>query len=246
MAVMESLMAAKAAYDVGSGVMNWLNAKNKKFELTPQERKARDMARRQAMFGMGSESMQTAANQIRGQAADAAQQVRANAFSGGLENSAISQRQQAKVQQGSEQQLAQLALRIADRNAQFRERASTRAEQINMQLGQRERQFEEARKAQMRQAAFQTGTALFDLAIKSSAAKAANDETILLAKESAQVTESVNKIQNAVASNDLQTVNQALTELGNAEISSIDVVKLLSALFTQIKTILPEPKKEGG
>mgnify|MGYP003111364301 CR=1 FL=1 len=242
MAVMETLMAAKAAYNVGAGVMNWLNAKNKKFELTPQERKAKEMAGRQAALGMGGESMQTAANQIRGQAADAAQQVRANAFRGGLENSAIAQRQQARVQQGSEQQLAQLALRIADRNAQFRERASARSEQINMQIGQRERQFEEARKAQMTQAAFQTGTALFDLGIKAVQAKQANDATIALAKESAQVSESVNKIQSAVADRDFDAVDSYLKELGNAEIQSIDMVKILSALMTQIKTQLPEPK----
>ena len=41
MAVLETLMAAKAAYGVGKGVMNWLNAKNSKFEMTPQERKGK-------------------------------------------------------------------------------------------------------------------------------------------------------------------------------------------------------------
>ena len=202
------------------------------------------MAGRQAALGMGGETMQTAANQLRGQAADAAQQVRANAFSGGLENSAISQRQQARVQQGSEQQLAQLALRIADRNAQFRERASARSEQINMQIGQRERQFEEARKAQMTQAAFQTGTALFDLGIKAVQAKQANDQTIAVAKESAQVTESVNKIQSAVADRDFDAVDTYLKELGEADIQSIDVVKLMSALMKQIEEQLPKPKDD--
>lgn len=240
MAIPAAYGAVAAAFGVGTGVMNWLNAKNKQFTLTPEERKARALATQQSTFGMGGETLQTAANQMRVQSANVSQQVRANSYAAGLENSGVTNAAQQRVESLSQDKLATLALKIADRNAQFRERASARKEAINMQIGQRERQFEENRKEQMRQAAVQIGSSLLDFGAKSAEAKASLAATDEIAKESKVVSDSINEIQNALQNEEFGKVDTLLEQLGDAEIDSIDVVKLISALMKQVET------KKGG
>tara|TARA_R100000734_G_scaffold18462_1_gene15443 strand:+ start:5684 stop:6415 length:732 start_codon:yes stop_codon:yes gene_type:complete len=221
MAVMESLMAAKAAYNVGKGAFDWLNAKNKQFKLTPEERKARNQAARQSTLGMGGETFQTASNTLQRSAADASQKLRANAFAAGLEGSGVATVGQEKIQNLSQQKLTDLALRIADRNAKFRETASQRKEAIDMQIGQRKREFQAKRDLAMRQAATQFITSAFDFGIKSaeiSKAKAAREATAA-AVSSAQPF--VNELQLAVAANDKVKGLEAMKGM-----ASLDLVNL--------------------
>ena len=46
MPVMETLMLAKAGYEVGKGVFNWLDAKNKKFKSFLKKMKKKTLKRK--------------------------------------------------------------------------------------------------------------------------------------------------------------------------------------------------------
>tara|TARA_R100000805_G_C3621227_1_gene125374 strand:- start:595 stop:1329 length:735 start_codon:yes stop_codon:yes gene_type:complete len=244
MAIVETLLAAKAAVGVGKGVMDWLNAKNKTFKKTPEERRAQESAGRRAALGMGGESFRTAANTLTSQSQAASSQIRANAFAAGLENSAVTRVGQAKVQNLSSNQLADLALKISDRNTQFRERAATRKENIDMAIGQRRRQFEETRKAQMRNAAFNTALSALDLGIKGAQAKEAVANKEALASQSATVNTAFTEItDDFISGNDDQAIEkiEALAEL---ELDVIDTSKLSKTLMTFYNKM--NPSKEGG
>ena len=230
MSVVGTLMAAKAAYGVGKGVMDWLNAKNRKFKLTPEERRAQQLAARQSVLGMGGESFQTAANTLRAQSAEAGQQVRANAFRGGLENSAVTRVGQEKVTAMSNRQLSDLALRIADRNTQFREKATQRKTAIDMQIGQRRRQFNENRDAQMRAAGTRTVLSLFDLGIKAGGAIDANNQAKALATESAAVENALDPIVTALENGDQTGAIAGLNNIAEMELTQIDVGGLMKML----------------
>ena len=243
MVVVETLLAAKAAVGVGKGVMNWLDAKNSQFRLTPEERRARNLAARQAKLGMGGESFQNASNIIQSSTADASRKVRANAFAAGLENSGVSNARQQSVQNLSSQQLAELALKIADRNAQFRETASARSEQINMRIGEAKRQFNENRDARMKAAAFQTVDSLFNFAIKGTQAKQALDaqaEATELAKSNAAAGEIIDSATNLIEANDKDGALDKLEELANLEFDVASFQKTLQMMLKLFRGVEDE------
>ena len=220
---METLMLAKAGYDVGKGVFNWLDAKNRKFKMTPEERKARQSARTDATFGMGAQSFNQGANQIRQTTADANQQLRARSFAGGLENSAVTRATQGQTTQMEQGQIANLALQIADRNAQFRQQSGQRLENINMQIGARRRQFNEARDAQMKQAAIETGGAILNFAIQTQATSDANSLAKDVATENAVAGQYVSQIGELFSEGKVDAANKLFLEFQNEEFDAIDI-----------------------
>lgn len=223
MPVMETLMLAKAGYEVGKGVFNWLDAKNKKFKMTPEERRARQSARTDSTFGMGSEAFNRGAGQIRSTAADTGQKLRSRAFAGGLENSAVTAAQTRKVGALEQTQIADLALQIADRNAQFRQQAGQRLEGINMQLGARRRQFDEARDAQMKQAALQTGGALLDFGIQAYSTSQANKLAKDVSAKSAVAGNYVQQIASAFEAGDKEAAMKLFGEMNEHDWGAFDI-----------------------
>tara|TARA_R100001443_G_scaffold25193_1_gene37917 strand:+ start:22097 stop:22831 length:735 start_codon:yes stop_codon:yes gene_type:complete len=238
MAVTESLLVANAALNVGKGVFNWLNAKNKRFKMTPEERKAQQSAARQSTLGMGGQEFQTAANQIRAGSADARGMVRNQAFASGLENSAVARVGQQKVQNMSENQIADLALQIADRNSQFRQQAAQRSEMMNMQLGERKRQFEENRRDRMTEAAFNTATAVLDLGVKSMSAKESTQQMTDLANQSKIVNAAMSSIVDDIKlGNNGQAMEKinALAEL-NLDLVDVNILTEYAKKMFEVKT----------
>ena len=235
MAIVESLVAAKTAFTAGKAAFDWLNAKNKKFTMTPEERRAKNLASRQAALGSGGESMQTAANQLRAQTTDASKKVRANLFAAGLENSSVARVGQERIQNLSNNQLADLALKIADRNSQFLERASQRKEAINMQIGQRRRQFEEGRKAEMRRAGSQFILSALDLGIKGAQAQQANQEVATLAAESEVVGAEVEKIATKLGQGKDDEALVDLENLAQKEFEVFDITAIIKSLLSIYK-----------
>ena len=223
MAVAESLLVANAALHVGKGVFNWLNAKNRRFKMTPEERKAQQTSARQATLGMGGQEFQTAANQIRAGSMDAQSTVRNQSFASGLEHSSISRVGQQKVQNMSESQIADLALKIADRNAQFRQQSAQRSEMINMQIGERKRQFEENRRDRMTEAAFDTVSAAIDLGVKSISAKKSTQQMTDLASQSKIVNVAMSSIFDDIKLGNSAQAMEKINALAELELDLVDV-----------------------
>ena len=230
MSIVAGLLAAKTAYDVGKGAFDWLNAKNKKFKMTPEERRAKTQAAQQAALGSGGQSFQNAANQLRGQSIDASKSVRESAFASGLENSAVTSVGQQKVNSYTNSQLADLALKISDRNSQFRENASQRSESINMQIGERKRQFNERKKLEMREAAGRTITSLFSMGIKAAQAKEATNQTAALAAESEKVNAAITPIMGHLKGGDVQAALAELAKMKDLELDQIDVTQMMKTI----------------
>lgn len=242
MAVVETLLAAKAAVGVGKGVMNWLNAKNRQFKMTPEERRARKRASEQAAIGMGEQGFSNVANQFRKTSSDQQQAVRAAAFSGGLENSAVTQAGQNRVNQMSNSQIADLALQIADRNAQFRREATQRKTNLEMQIGERRRQFDENTKRMKEAAVFQTVDAVLDFGIKASSASSAakaQEESVAIAKN--------NEAVGSVLTEAVADVNSGNNEAAMLKLQSIQDMQFDMSTFSQtIKMLLEMLGKEDG
>ena len=113
-----------------------------------------------------------------------------------------------------------------------------------MAIGQRRRQFEETRKAQMRNAAFNTALSALDLGIKGAQAKEAVANKEALASQSETVNTAFTEItDDFISGNDDQAIEkiEALAEL---ELDVIDTSKLSKTLMTFYNKM--NPSKEGG
>jgi len=246
MAIMESLLAVGKAYKAGKAAFDWLNAKNDKFQMTPEERRAKNLASRQAALGTGSESFTNAANQLRAQSADASAQVRANAFTSGLENSAVTRVGQQKVNTMTNNQLADLALKISDRNIQFRERASQRKEQIDMAIGERKRQFNETRKAKMSQAGSQFFLSVLDLGVQAASAKEANAQVASIAAESEVVNKEIDTVTGLLAEGKKDEAIIKMNALSDVEFENFDMTKIIAQLIKMLPDTMQKKEDDDG
>lgn len=238
MAVVETLLAAKAAVGVGKGVMNWLNAKNRQFKLTPEERRANRRASEQAALGMGEQGFSNVANQFRQTSSDQQQAVRGAAFSGGLENSAVTQAAQNKVNQMSNSQIADLALQIADRNAQFRREATERKTNIQMQIGERKRQFDEETRRMKEASVFQTINAVLDFGIEvgnQNAASQATKETMAMAQNNEAVGSTLEEAVSLVEARDIDAAMLKLDTIKDLEFDMSTFQGTLKLLMEMLK-----------
>jgi hypothetical protein len=173
--VVVGAMVAKSAFNMGKAGFNWLRAKNDKYEISPQQKKALASATNQSNLGLGVEGFNTGVNQIKAQTDVANQKINQNLYSSGLENSFAVGDTKAKVQKVSVSQIANLAIKIAERNKEFRKSASVRLENMNLQIDAEKRAFEKNRKERMTNSAFAFLSATADTGVKAYEAKQSFD-----------------------------------------------------------------------
>ena len=173
--VVVGAMVAKSAFNMGKAGFNWLRAKNDKYEISPQQKKALASATNQSNLGLGVEGFNTGVNQIKAQTDVANQKINQNLYSSGLENSFAVGETKAKVEQVSQNQIANLAIKIAERNKEFRKNASVRLENMNLQIDAEKRAFEKNRKERMTNSAFAFLSATADTGVQAYEAKQSFD-----------------------------------------------------------------------
>lgn len=165
----------QAGSNMAKAGFNWLRAKNDKYEISPQQKKALASATNQSNLGLGVEGFNTGVNQIKARTDVANQKINQNLYSSGLENSFAVGDTKAKVEKVSQNQIANLAIKIAERNKEFRKSASVRLENMNLQIDAEKRAFEKNRKERMTNSAFAFLSATADTGVKAYSAKQSFD-----------------------------------------------------------------------